>query len=73
MTPQPCQAELHLVEEVVTLQASGGRVDWSPQGDLIAFDMAGTDGAYDVHVMKPDGSDVQCLTCDVAGLDPARC
>ena len=46
----------------------GGRVDWSAAGDLIAFDRKGADGFYDVYIMKPDGSDLRCLTRGVEGL-----
>lgn len=45
-----------------TLTARGGRVSWSPSGDLIAFDRRGADGYYDLFVMRRDGSDVRCLT-----------
>ncbi len=51
---------------IITQQ--GGRVSWSPSGDLIAFDRKGDDSFYDVWTMKPDGSQQRCLTCDVPGL-----
>jgi Tol biopolymer transport system component len=46
------------------LRGVGGRVDWSPDGERIAFDKLGEDGYFDVWTMKPDGSDQECLTCD---------
>lgn len=51
------------VKKITTLKDSGGRVDWSAQGDLIAFDKADAEGFYDVYTMKPDGTNEVCLTC----------
>lgn len=42
----------------------GGRVDWSPDGNWIAFDRLGDDNYYDIWLTRPDGSDEACLTCD---------
>jgi Tol biopolymer transport system component len=47
---------------VSTLKEGGARLDWL--GDRIAFDMLGPDRAFDVYVMRADGSNVRCLTCD---------
>lgn len=46
------------------LKDGGGRLDWSHQNDLIAFDTLDDEGWYQVHVMRPDGSDERCLTCN---------
>ncbi|MCH9648485.1 MAG: hypothetical protein K0U98_09615 [Deltaproteobacteria bacterium] len=43
----------------------GGRVDWSVQGDWIAFDKRGDDGYYDIYVAKPEATDERCLTCSL--------
>ncbi len=43
----------------------GGRVDWSVQGDLLAFDRRGPDGFYDLYVARPDGSGERCLACQL--------
>lgn len=57
---------------VRTIKEDGGRVDWSHSGNnLIAFDKLGADGYFDVYVMKPDGSDENCLT-DKPGLLPQK-
>ncbi len=47
---------------------SGGRVSWSRVLNLVAYDRVSSDGYYDVHVMNPDGSNDQCLTCGQAAL-----
>ncbi len=47
---------------IVTLKEGGGRLDWLE--DRIAFDMRDSNDAFDVYVMKGDGSDAKCLTCD---------
>ena len=51
-----------------TLTAQGGRVDWCAANNLIAFDrMTGTDSS-EVFVIRPDGSEERCITCNVPGL-----
>lgn len=55
---------------VTTLQEVGGRVSWSPNGKLIAFDRIGSDGYYDVYTMDCSGSDLHCLTGEKEGLLP---
>lgn len=56
------------VRLVKTITNDGGRVAWSPTGDLIAFDRPGEDGYYDVWLMNPDGSGERCLTCSHPAL-----
>jgi Tol biopolymer transport system component len=53
---------------VQTVTADGGRMDWSPTAERIAFDRLGPDGYFDIYSMVTDGSDVRCLTCDKPGL-----
>lgn len=53
-----------LVKNIKTFTNQGGRVDWSHNNNLIAFDRKDEDGYYDVWVMKPDGTEQKCLTCD---------
>lgn len=52
------------VKSIRTIEENGGRVDWSPKGDLIAFDRKGEDGYYDIWIMNTDGSQQKCLTCN---------
>ncbi|MCP4663190.1 MAG: hypothetical protein GY856_47975 [bacterium] len=52
------------VHEVRLLKAGGGRLDWSRQGDRIAFDQAGPDGLYDVYLMSVEDTSETCLTCE---------
>ena len=56
------------LESIEILTDDGGRVDWSENKNLIAFDRRGADGFYDVHTMNPDGTDEQCLTCNLKDL-----
>jgi hypothetical protein len=57
------------VVQVEMLQEQGGRVSWSPVHDLIALDMESPSGFFDVYTMRPDGSELTCLTCErQAGL-----
>ena len=46
----------------------GARVDWSRQGDRLAYDKAGEDGRYDVHLTPTDRLAERCLTCDMYQL-----
>jgi len=50
-----------LVSRITTLKPGGGRLDWVD--NKIAFDMLAPGGAFAVYVMKPDGTEVKCLTC----------
>jgi Tol biopolymer transport system component len=52
------------VKGVSTIVESGGRLDWSATLNLIAFDRIGPSGNYEIYTMRPDGSDLRCLTCD---------
>ena len=49
---------------VTTITTDGGRLDWSPKGEVLAFDRRGADGYFDVYTMNTQGGDVRCLTCD---------
>lgn len=66
--PPQLSAESPLVNQIKVLAADGGRVDWSSDGNLIAFDREGKDGYYDVWTMRPDGREQKCLTCDNPNL-----
>jgi len=52
------------VRGVRVLVAGGGRMDWSRQGDWIAFDRPETSGFHHLYIMKPDGTREKCLTCE---------
>ena len=51
------------VRGVRLLVKDGGRLDWSHQGDWIAFDRAEGD-FHHLYVMKPDGTRERCVTCN---------
>ena len=57
---------------VRVLQASGGRVDYSPTGDdsllIDKLDPVANDGYYDVFKVSFDGSSTTCLTCGAPGI-----
>lgn len=57
-----------MIKRIKTLTTNGGRVAWSPKGDLIAFDRKEKDGYFDIWLMKSDGSEQKCLTCDKGEL-----
>jgi len=63
------QAVADSVKSIREMSDHGGRVDWSFQ-NLIAFDRLDDSGFYNVYTVKPDGSDVACVTCnrDALGL-----
>lgn len=56
------------VAGVTTISDHGGRLDWSHNLDLLAFDRRGPDGYYDVYAIWPDGGGQSCITCDTPGL-----
>jgi len=45
----------------------GAFPQWSPDGNLIAF-CKPVEGTYQIFTMKPDGSDITCLTCGKLAL-----
>lgn len=51
------------VRDVRVLKKNGGRMDWSDQGDWIAFDRLEGE-FYHIYVMKPDGTRERCVTCN---------
>ena len=51
-----------LVSRITTLKQGGSRLDWVD--NKIAYDMLGPDRIFNVYVMRSDGSDSRCLTCN---------
>ena len=56
------------VRSVQVLADRGGRVAWSRDGSLIAFDRRNADGWFDVYLVRPDGSGLRSLTEGGKGL-----
>ncbi|MFH1811911.1 MAG: hypothetical protein ABIJ09_24445 [Pseudomonadota bacterium] len=52
------------LDRILVLTERGGRVSWSPDGQWIAYDRREDDDLYDVHIIRPDGTDQHCLTCE---------
>ena len=50
------------------LTGHGGRVDWCPSTNLIAFDRMTGEDTSEVYVIRPDGSGEHCVTCNTSGL-----
>jgi Tol biopolymer transport system component len=57
------------VNEIRYLTDGGGQ-SWSPAGDLFAYDQPDAAGISQLHIMRPDGSDDQCLTCTATSGAP---
>lgn len=51
------------IDSVTTLIDPGGNVDWSPDGEWIAYDAPDSHNWTGTWLMKPDGSEKRCLTC----------
>jgi hypothetical protein len=62
------RAHAAYIAGVRVLRRSGGRVSWGKARDLIAYDVLGANGYYEIHIMRPDGSEDSCLTCGKPGL-----
>ncbi|MBU2592538.1 hypothetical protein KKD61_03710 [Patescibacteria group bacterium] len=56
------------VENIELFLERGGRVDWCPGNNLIAYDVLESDGYYDIHIIKPDKTEDRCLTCGNTNL-----
>jgi Tol biopolymer transport system component len=50
--------------------SNGGDQDWSPLSDRIAYDRLDTDATYQLHTVKPDGSEDVCLSCSARPDSP---
>jgi Tol biopolymer transport system component len=46
----------------------GEGVEWSPDGQWVVYDCKHTDGYYNIHVCRADGTDDRCLTTLNNGL-----
>ena len=62
------EAKSFRVARFKVIKEYGKSVDWSHSKDLIASAKRGSDGYYDIFVMKPDGSNEECLTCGKPGV-----
>ena len=51
-----------------TLTDNGGRVDWCPTTNLIAFDRMTGANTSEVYVIRPDGNGERCVTCSTPCL-----
>jgi len=61
---QPSECRVKSIEKI----GEGSFPKWSPDGNLIAFNRITKDKVYEIYTMRPDGSDVKCLTCDKSQL-----
>ncbi len=51
------------VRSIQSVKPGGGRLDWSVQGETLAFDKRSERGYYAIYTMLPDGTGESCLTC----------
>jgi Tol biopolymer transport system component len=58
----------HVTNIHYLIKGNGGRVDWLPQTDTIAFDSQNSSGFTDAYTMKSDGSQNVCVTCSISNL-----
>ena len=56
---QPEECRVKSIEKI----GEGSFPKWSPDGQLIAFNKL-VNSVYEIFVMKSDGSDIRCLTCN---------
>ncbi len=64
----PSGAGPHVTSIKYLVKGMGGRVDWLPNSNLIAYDTPNQRGFTDVYVMNSDGSGSRCVTCGIADL-----
>ena len=60
--------KIYKVKDIKVIKEYGKSLDWSYKKNLIVSAKLGRDGYYDVFVMRPDGSNEQCLTCRKPGV-----
>lgn len=64
LAAQPLPPNGPTVRSARVIVEGGGRVDWSKQGDRLAFDRAGQDGLFDLWIHDLDSGGETCLTCE---------
>ncbi|REJ74667.1 MAG: hypothetical protein DWQ36_04850 [Acidobacteria bacterium] len=64
---EPDESASALVSSTLWVE-QGGRLDWSVQGDRLAFDRQGPDGRFDVWVLDVASGGERCLTCEAYDL-----
>ena len=55
-------------KQITIIRRDGGRIDWSPEHDLVAIDRKGPGNYYNVFLITPDGTKEKCLTCNTGGV-----
>lgn len=60
------------VVAIRSVTQEGGRVSWSAQGDLLAYDRRDREGRYDVFVHDLESGGERCVTCTVYELRGAH-
>jgi Tol biopolymer transport system component len=80
--PTPTSGEVQIsmtpLVKILEKRGEGAFPKWSPDGSLIAFTKEGNDSndpqgiSYNIYIMRPDGSEVRCLTCDKTALANTR-
>ncbi|MCD4770755.1 MAG: hypothetical protein K8R35_11385 [Bacteroidales bacterium] len=64
--------------EELEIIGDGAFPKWSPDGSLIAFTKEGINPEdshgidYQIYTMKPDGTDIKCVTCNKSALSNTR-
>lgn len=79
-TPTADKGQIPTTPLVKSLEkiGEGAFPKWSPDGSLVAFTKEEIDPndpqriGYNIYIMRPDGSDVKCLTCDKPALANIR-
>ncbi|MEM6704322.1 MAG: hypothetical protein AAF690_16515 [Acidobacteriota bacterium] len=60
--------EPQLIESSRLLVEGGGRVDFGPRGELLAFDKPDADGRHDIFVLDLETFGERCISCKVYDL-----
>lgn len=56
------------VRHVRVFRQGAGRLEFSRQGDFLAYDQMGEDGRSDIYLLRTNGASESCLTCDIYDL-----
>ena len=76
-SPDKTQVKMPRVKSLEKI-GEGSFPKWSPDGTLVAFTGQVTERnalqgiRYEIFTMKPDGTDIKCLTCDKTALSNTR-
>ncbi len=65
LRPAPAAADGYQVQSVTPWMANAAPMGWSSSLNRVIYNARGADGMFDAYSANPNGSDPECLTCQI--------